>query len=74
EVEVIGEEGGSIRVRTPDGIEGWVPRVVIVGSPARERAPSASQPEPPVARRRWSFPTLRRGSTTTDPAAESPRL
>jgi hypothetical protein len=31
EVEVIGEEGGSLKVRTPSGLEGWVPRVAIVG-------------------------------------------
>jgi hypothetical protein len=31
EVEVIGEHEGFLRVRTPNGLEGWVPRVVIVG-------------------------------------------
>jgi SH3-like domain-containing protein len=31
EIEVIGEHEGSLQVRTSDGLEGWVPRVVIVG-------------------------------------------
>jgi hypothetical protein len=31
EVEVIGEHEGFLRVKTPSGLEGWVPRVVIVG-------------------------------------------
>jgi len=31
EVEVIGESDGFLKVRTPAGLEGWVPRVVIVG-------------------------------------------
>jgi SH3-like domain-containing protein len=31
EVEVVGEHEGFLRVRTPSGLEGWVPRVVIVG-------------------------------------------
>jgi hypothetical protein len=31
EVEVIGEYEGYLQVRTPSGLEGWVPRVVIVG-------------------------------------------
>jgi hypothetical protein len=31
EIEVIGEYEGSLHVRTSDGLEGWVPRVVIVG-------------------------------------------
>jgi hypothetical protein len=31
EVEVIGEHEGFLKVRTPGGLEGWVPRVVIVG-------------------------------------------
>jgi hypothetical protein len=31
EVEVIGESDGFLKVRTPSGLEGWVPRVVIVG-------------------------------------------
>jgi hypothetical protein len=31
EVEVIGEHDGFLHVRTPTGLEGWVPRVVIVG-------------------------------------------
>ena len=31
EIEVIGEHQGSLRIRTPSGLEGWIPRVVIVG-------------------------------------------
>jgi hypothetical protein len=31
EVEVIGEHEGALRIRTPSGLEGWVPRFVIVG-------------------------------------------
>lgn len=31
EIEVIAEHESFLRVRTPDGLEGWVPRVVIVG-------------------------------------------
>jgi hypothetical protein len=33
EVDVIGAEAGYLQIRTPDGIVGWVPRVVLVGSP-----------------------------------------
>jgi hypothetical protein len=31
EVEVIAEHEGFLQVRTPGGLEGWVPRIVIVG-------------------------------------------
>jgi SH3-like domain-containing protein len=31
EVDVIGEHEGFLKVRTPSGLEGWVPRVVIIG-------------------------------------------
>jgi hypothetical protein len=31
EVEVLGDQDGMLRVRTAGGLEGWVPRVVIVG-------------------------------------------
>jgi hypothetical protein len=31
EVEVIGEHDGFLQVRTSTGLEGWIPRVVIVG-------------------------------------------
>jgi hypothetical protein len=31
EVEVIGESGGYLQVRTASGLVGWVPRMVIVG-------------------------------------------
>jgi hypothetical protein len=30
EIEVIGEDASYFRIRTPDGIEGWVPRYVIL--------------------------------------------
>jgi hypothetical protein len=30
EVEVIGDLGGFLQVRTPSGLEGWVPRFAIV--------------------------------------------
>ena len=52
EVEVMAEEGGALRVRTADGLEGWVPRVVLVGSPAAGRPAASESPEesPPVQR------------------------
>jgi hypothetical protein len=31
EVEVIGDREGYLKVRTPTGLEGWVPRMVLVG-------------------------------------------
>jgi SH3-like domain-containing protein len=31
EVEVIAEQEGFVQVRTPSGLEGWVPRVAFVG-------------------------------------------
>jgi hypothetical protein len=31
EVEVIGDSEGFLKVRTPTGLEGWVPRMVLVG-------------------------------------------
>jgi Bacterial SH3 domain len=31
EVEVLGEQDGMLQVRTANGLQGWVPRVVIVG-------------------------------------------
>jgi hypothetical protein len=34
EVEVIGESAGYLQVRMPDGITGWVPRMVLVTAPA----------------------------------------
>jgi hypothetical protein len=30
EVEIIGDQGGFLQVRTPSGLEGWVPRIAIV--------------------------------------------
>jgi SH3-like domain-containing protein len=31
EVEVIGDSGGYLKVRAPTGLEGWIPRMVLVG-------------------------------------------
>jgi hypothetical protein len=31
EIEVIGEDASFFFIRTPDGVEGWVPRFVILG-------------------------------------------
>jgi SH3 domain-containing protein len=31
EIEVIGEDPSYFQIRTPDGVEGWVPRFVILG-------------------------------------------
>jgi hypothetical protein len=31
EIELIGEDASFFLIRTPDGIEGWVPRFVILG-------------------------------------------
>jgi hypothetical protein len=68
EVEVIGEEGGSLRIRTPDGVEGWVPRVVLVGAPPAEGAAAVSESMPVTARRGRRVPSLRRGPRVIDPA------
>jgi hypothetical protein len=32
EAELIGESGGFFEIRTPDGVVGWVPRIVFLGS------------------------------------------
>jgi hypothetical protein len=40
EVQVIGENDGFLQVRTPAGLEGWVPRVVIVGCRGSGAPPS----------------------------------
>ena len=77
EVEVIGEEGGSLQVRLPDGIEGWVPRVVLVGPPADTRPvePAVATTLPTVVapsggRRRWRAAVPGRDP---DPDRPSPR-
>jgi hypothetical protein len=31
EVEVIGDSEGYLKVRTPSGLEGWIPRMVLLG-------------------------------------------
>jgi hypothetical protein len=69
EVEVIGEDGGSLQIRTPEGIEGWVPRVVLVGAPAEDRvAPPVDSPDRvPVGRRRSL--RMRRGPAAADRAS-----
>jgi SH3-like domain-containing protein len=33
EVELLGEAEGYLHVRTPNGVEGWVPRVVFLNPP-----------------------------------------
>lgn len=73
EVEVIGEEAGSLKVRLPDGIEGWVPRVVLVGPPAgsRDPAPVVSAPATALSTpRRWRrvLPGRRAGASTSGAA------
>jgi hypothetical protein len=68
EVEVIGEEAGSLRIRTPDGVEGWVPRVVLVGAPPVEGAAAVEESKPATKPRRRRVPALRRGPTVIDPA------
>jgi hypothetical protein len=68
EVEVIGEEAGSLRIRTPDGVEGWVPRVVLVGAPPVEGAAPVGESMPVTPRRGRRVPSLRRGPTVIDPA------
>jgi hypothetical protein len=50
EIELIGEEAGYLQIRTPDGIEGWVPRVVFLGAPKLEQT-AAEEPEPAGKRR-----------------------
>lgn len=67
EVEVIGEEAGSLRIRTPDGVEGWVPRVVLVGAPPPEGVVAAGESKPAKATRRRRVPALRRGRAAIDP-------
>ncbi|HXU86882.1 MAG TPA: SH3 domain-containing protein [Verrucomicrobiae bacterium] len=70
EVEVIGEEAGFLRIRTPDGIEGWVPRVVLVGAPSPDEPASSNGSEPGPdsgsKRRRRGLLGLRRGAQTAD--------
>jgi hypothetical protein len=68
EVEVIGEDGGSLQIRTPDGVEGWVPRVVLVGAPAAEGSAPVDEPKPVTKPRRGRVPALRRGPTVIDPS------
>jgi SH3-like domain-containing protein len=31
EVDILGEEDGYLRIRTPQGVEGWIPRIAIFG-------------------------------------------
>jgi hypothetical protein len=71
EVEVIGAEAGSLRIRTPDGIEGWVPRVVLVGAPAAERAEAIIDAEAGPGPRPRRLPGRRRKSPVGDAAGSS---
>ena len=71
EVEVIGDSDGYLQVRTPDGVTGWVPRVVVVGSSAIARpegAPPDSDPGPTPRRRgpRWWRPRSLRSPRRPD--------
>jgi hypothetical protein len=70
EVEVIGEDGGSLQIRTPDGVEGWVPRVVLVGPPTPDPVEVVDQPRARSAQRRWRLPMRRRGPGVADRAGE----
>ncbi|MEO5940520.1 MAG: SH3 domain-containing protein, partial [Candidatus Limnocylindrales bacterium] len=72
EVEVIGEAAGSLRIRTPDGIEGWVARVVLVGPPADRPNPWAVTRAEPIARRRRWLPAFLSGAKATRSAAPPP--
>jgi hypothetical protein len=73
EVEVIGEEAGSLRIRTPDGVEGWVPRVVLVGAPPATGAAPVGEPAPVTKPGRRRVPALRRGPTVIDPVQPTGR-
>jgi hypothetical protein len=70
EVEVIGEDGGSIQIRTPDGVEGWVPRVVLVGPPTPDPVEAGDQPPARSGQRRLRLPMRRRGPGVADRAGE----
>jgi hypothetical protein len=73
EVEVLGDEAGFLRIRTADGIEGWVPRVVLVGAPTVDRPAQAGEPESPTTRGRWRVHALRREPPASDPAGPPAR-
>jgi hypothetical protein len=66
EVEVLGEEAGALRVRTPDGVEGWVPRVVLVGAPVADRPAPLDEAEKPAQRGRRKIGPLGRGPGPKD--------
>ena len=66
EVEVLGEEAGALRVRTPDGVEGWVPRVVLVGAPVADRPAPVDAAETLTRRGRRKVGTWRPGSGPKD--------
>jgi len=60
EIELIGEDAGYLQVRTPTGLEGWVPRVVILGAPRIAGAPVA--PDKPETARRLGRRSRRRAA------------
>jgi hypothetical protein len=66
EVEVLGEEAGALRVRTTDGVEGWVPRVVLVGAPIADRPAPVAEAETPARRGRRVLGSRRPGSGPKD--------
>ena len=74
EVVVLGREGAYVRVRTPDGLEGWAHRRTLTPT----KTPPAPANPPPARRnsRRWSRPppaaTGRAGSSLRrDPISRS---
>jgi hypothetical protein len=73
EVEVIGAEAGSLRIRTPDGIEGWVPRVVLVGAPAADGAEAIVDQAAVAGPRRHGLQARRRKSIAGDATGSSAR-
>ena len=66
EVEVLGEEAGALRIRTTDGVEGWVPRVVLVGAPIVDRPAPVGEAETPARRGRRFTGAWRPGSGPKD--------
>src|SRR5439155_24300722 len=60
EIELIGEDAGYVQVPTPTGLEGWVPRVVILGAPRIAGAPVA--PDKPETARRLGRRSRRRAA------------
>lgn len=70
-VELIGDHAGFLQVRTPDGLEGWVPRVVVVGTPSTGSGsggrPVAMSGTVESAPRKGGRGWFKRGSAAADP-------